>query len=53
MKFKYTGATFGLLAWDDYEAIKAELEAELAALEAEIQATRDTIAELTNESGGK
>lgn len=49
MKFKYTGATFGLLPWADYERIKAELEAELKALEAEVQATKDTIEQLTGE----
>lgn len=49
MKFKYTGSTFGPLPWSEYERIKAALEAELAALEAEIQATKDTISELTGE----
>jgi hypothetical protein len=49
MKFKYTGAAWGVLPWDDYETIRAELEAELAALATEIQATRDTVTELTSE----
>jgi cell division protein FtsB len=52
-EFKYTGATLGVIPWSDYERIKAELEAELEAelkaLEAEVQATKDTIKELTNE----
>ena len=50
MRFKYTGASLGVIPWSDYERIMAELEAELMALEDEIQATKDTISELTGET---
>jgi uncharacterized protein YhaN len=37
------------IPWSDYERIKAELEAELAALEAAVRATKYTIEELITE----